>query len=76
MAVCVDGFEGVAFRVVGPETAYDDATGDPYETGMVYVVALGDDYRRLVDGESIHEIADEDFCHQCGQIGCQHDGRD
>jgi hypothetical protein len=58
-------FSGVAARVV-----HDD--GEVWAT----VVMIGDDRKHQVDRDSIKEIPREDYCMECGQVGCAHDGYD
>lgn len=49
---------------------------DGYETrSSVRVVMVGDDRRHIVDVDELEPIADDDYCGECGQIGCAHDGR-
>ena len=43
---------------------------------MVRAVMIGDDRTHIVDVDDLTLIADEDYCHECGQLGCSHDGRD
>ena len=45
-------------------------------TGRVVVVMIGDDKEHLVDPEDISPLDEDAYCHECGQIGCTHDGRD
>lgn len=40
------------------------------------VVMVGDDHQYAVDREDCVVIGDLDYCAECGQIGCAHDGRD
>lgn len=74
---------GVAVRVYGweaePDISTDEDTGEEYwdseslkSTGRIVVVMVGDDYRHLADPEDVEEIAEEDYCSSCGQIGCGH----
>lgn len=42
----------------------------------VRVVMVGDDKVHIVDKDDITELAEEDYCSVCGQIGCMHDGRE
>lgn len=73
MAVQVYGHGGIAFRVIGPETAPDEDTewtGIENETGRLLVVMIGDDRVFAVDPDDVTELADEDLCFECGQIGC------
>lgn len=75
----VDGHEGVAWRVLGWETASDDDTewsGIEERTGRVVAVMIGDDRRFAFEPDDIHAIDDLAFCAECGQIGCAADGRD
>ena len=86
------GFEGVAFRFGGyyqkwePWT-YEDDEGNQVDDGegefvddlddpMVYMVMVGDDHKHLIDKDDIEELGELDYCAECGQIGCTHDGRD
>lgn len=69
---------GVAFYLKGLDTEPDEDTewsGYEVETGMVQMVMVGDDRVHIIDPEDVSPIADEDYCHGCGQIGCTHDGR-
>lgn len=73
--VRVKGWKGIAFYVVGPETAPDEDTewsGYKTPTGKVIVVMVGDDRKHAVDPEDCTPIASEDFCGECGQMGCGH----
>ena len=45
-------------------------------TGRVVVVMIGDDKQHLVDPEDLVALDEDAYCHECGQIGCCHDGRD
>lgn len=42
----------------------------------VRAVMVGDDHVHTVDVDDLTLIAREDFCGECGQIGCGHDGLD
>lgn len=43
---------------------------DDVESGMVNVVMIGDDAKHVVDISDLTEIDDEDYCSDCGQLGC------
>lgn len=82
MAVRVKGWKGVAFKVLGPEmievdclNSHTDYELRPHEHNM-RVVMVGDDKVHIVDKDDCTEIPEEDYCHECGQIGCTHDGLD
>lgn len=45
-------------------------------TGRVIVVMIGDDAHHVVDPDDLVHLDEDDYCHECGQIGCGHDGRD
>jgi len=45
------------------------------ESGMVLMVMVGDDHEHKVDATDCTEIGEDDYCHECGQIGCTADGR-
>lgn len=74
-AYTVRGWRGVAFVVLGWETEPDEATewtGQEVRTGNLLVVMIGDDKRHSVDPDDVSPIAEEEFCRECGQIGCGH----
>lgn len=80
MAVRVKGWRGVAFNVLGPEmNEVEDENGVWEELlpspDRVRVVMVGDDKVHVVDKDDCTEIPEDDYCHECGQIGCTHDGR-
>lgn len=62
-AVKVDSYPGVAWRVV-------KTYARSYELVMV-----GDDRVQTFDIDDVHSIGENEFCSECGQIGCTHDGR-
>ena len=45
-------------------------------SGMVHVVMVGDNYKHTVDSADLILLDELDYCSECGQIGCCHDGRD
>jgi hypothetical protein len=66
-------YPGVAFWYAGPQIElYDDGGDEPAErqTGMALMVMVGDDRRHVVDPEDVSPLAEEDYCHSCGQVGC------
>ena len=80
MAVKVKGWNGVAFRILGPASLLcHDEDGNEYfddDPDQVRVCMVGDDRVEVVDKDDCTELAEEDYCHECGQIGCTHDGLD
>ena len=71
--------DGVAFYVLGWETEPDEDTewsGMENRTGSLVVCMVGDNNHWRVDPEDIVSIAREEYCGECGQIGCAHDGLD
>ena len=42
----------------------------------VIAVMVGDDHKWSVDKSDLIEINEDDYCAECGQIGCCGDGRD
>lgn len=87
----VDGWSGIAVYIAGYSTreveieTAEDVDGETlysYECetvedrSFVYVVMVGDDRRHLVDVDDLTILDDLDYCAECGQIGCPHDGRD
>jgi uncharacterized protein YlxP (DUF503 family) len=43
---------------------------------QVRAVMVGDDREHIVDIDDLTELGELDYCAECGQIGCAHDGRD
>lgn len=74
----IDGWaEGIAWRVLGWETEADaDTEWSGYEvrTGNVVAVMIGDDKHFSIDPAEVTPIDRLDYCGECGQIGCGHDG--
>lgn len=78
-AYTVQGHRDVAWRVYGWETEPDEDTewsGYENRTGRVVCVMVGDDRKFTFDPEDLTPLDDLDYCAECGQIGCGHDGRD
>lgn len=69
-SVTVEGYEGVAFYIKA--ITEDEDSGEVYYT----VVMVGDDYRHYVDPSECTPLDREEYCGQCGQMGCTHDGLD
>lgn len=75
----VKGYGGIAWYVLGWETEPDEDTewsGCENRTGRIVCVMVGDDKRFSFDEDEITPSAREDYCGECGQIGCRHDGYD
>lgn len=69
----VDGYDGVAFYVAGPETMPDEDTewsGYEVPTGRVLMVMVGDDRLHAVDPDELTKLDEDAYCSGCGQIGC------
>lgn len=65
-AYLVDGWgSGIAFRYVGQTFG-----------GKARMVMVGDDREHLIDPEDITTLGEDDYCRECGQVGCAADGRD
>lgn len=82
-AYTVDGYRGIAFRLIGyapmPQDAGDDDWGDfepEDDETRVIAVMVGDDRRHVVDVEDVTVIPEDAYCAECGQMGCTADGRD
>lgn len=70
---------GVAWRVRGWETEPDEDTewsGVEIRTGRVIAVMVGDDRQYSVEPEDLTPLEREEYCGECGQVGCGHDGLD
>jgi hypothetical protein len=78
-AYTVEGYKGVAWRVYGWEIEPDEDTewtGLEGRTGKIVCVMVGDDRRFVFDEYDVLPLADLDYCVECGQVGCTHDGRE
>jgi hypothetical protein len=72
----VAGYGGVAFYLTGWAVDDTDEDGDEvYSDSMVIAVMVGDDRPHLVDVDDLTVINEDDYCHECGQVGCTADGR-
>jgi hypothetical protein len=73
----VAGYSGIAFRVRGPLielVGYSDFD-EPEEViseNIVLAVMIGDDRVHEIDVDDLTPIKEDDYCSQCGQIGCGH----
>lgn len=71
----VQGYRGVAWRILGWETEPDSDTewsGQENRTGQVVAVMVGDDRYFTFDLDLLTPISEEAYCGSCGQIGCCH----
>ncbi len=76
-------WEPYLYSEIDPETG-DETDVESYEgewvedptLGKAVMVMVGDDKEHLECVEDIEELDDLDYCLECGQIGCTHDGRD
>ena len=78
-AVQVDGHPGIAWDVLGWETEPDadtEWTGIEARTGRLTCVMIGDDRHWHFDPADVLTLERADYCGECGQIGCAHDGYD
>lgn len=66
---------GVAVRLTmwTDEDGFDHLVDDG---GFVRVIMVGDDAVHTVDPDDLRTLDDLDYCAECGQIGCTHDGRE
>lgn len=74
----VDGYGGVAWYLHEIESEPDEDTewtGLEVPTGRVVLVMVGDDRSHSVDPDDVSVIGEDDYCHECGQVGCRGDGR-
>jgi len=44
------------------------------QNGRAFVMMVGDDRVFEVDAQDVKPIKRKDYCSECGQIGCHHDG--
>ncbi len=78
-AYTVKGSGRVAWHVLGWETEPDEDTewsGYEQRTGRVVAIMVGDDHCFTFDPADVTPLPREDYCGECGQIGCTHDGLD
>jgi hypothetical protein len=76
----VDGYVGIAFYLLG---YVERADADTDWTGLlvtdydrVRAVMVGDDREHEIEVGDLRLLDDLDYCSQCGQIGCVHDGKE
>jgi hypothetical protein len=53
--------------------AYQCEEPDHERTGRVIVVMIGDDAHHAVDADDLAPLSREDYCGECGQVGCHCD---
>lgn len=73
-AYTVDGYRGIAWSVYGWELEPDEDTewsGVEVRTGKILARMVGDDRFFTFDPDEVSAIGKDEFCHGCGQIGCQ-----
>lgn len=78
-AYAVKGYRGIAWRVYGWELETIEHEWDEsveIRTGRVVCVMVGDDKRFTFEPEELTPLGDLDYCQECGQVGCRHDGRE
>lgn len=56
--------------------AQDEEAEEIEAEGWVQAIMVGDDLVHVVEVSELTRIGEDDYCHECGQIGCTHDGRD
>lgn len=61
----VSGYGAVAWYLVGFESSQ-----------IVRAIMVGDDRVEMIDVDDLEQIGEMDYCAECGQIRCTHDGRD
>ena len=70
---------GIAWRIYGWETQPTEDTewdGIEERTGRIVAVMVGDDRRFTFEPEELRALEREEYCGECGQVGCGHDGLD
>lgn len=70
----VTGHGGIAWYISGYRTYRDEDyewTGiEEIDYSMVNMIMVGDDRVFTFDVDDLTEIAEDAYCHECGQIGC------
>jgi hypothetical protein len=75
-AYTVAGYRGVAWRVLGwlmEADADTEWSGEYVRTDRVVAVMVGDDRRFVFERDAVTPLAREEYCGQCGQVGCRAD---
>lgn len=78
-AYSVAQYPGIAWYARGWETEPDEDTywsGYEVRTGRVICTMIGDDRHFALDPQDLTPLDRADFCGECGQLGCTHDGYD
>ena len=73
-----DGYRGIAWFVLGWAVEHTEDTewdGIVNTTDRVLAVMVDDDRPEAFDPDDLTPIGELDYCAECGQIGCCHDGR-
>jgi hypothetical protein len=68
-----EGHDGIAWRVDGWETEpvpSTEWTGEEKPTGRLRAHMIGDDRTFTFDPDELTPIGEDDYCADCGQIGC------
>ena len=71
----IDGWNGIAWSILGWETEPDEDTewsGCENRTGNLVAVMIGDDRHFSVEPDDVSELSEGEYCCVCGQIGCHH----
>ena len=72
----VSFYPGIAFYLLGYSAEQhvdeDGEVENIMDNENVVAVMVGDDRRHIVHVSDLKEIAEEDYCPSCGQIGCGH----
>lgn len=64
---------GVAWHAIAYEPMYDEyGDEDGYTTDTIIAVMVGDNRRFRIPTEDCIPITNDEYCSQCGQIGCGH----
>ena len=78
--VCkASGYSGIALHAFGWTTEPDEETewtGIEVVTDRVLCVMVGDDRELSIDIEDLEALPREDYCGECGQVGCTCDAYD
>lgn len=70
---------GIAWSVLGWQTEPDEDTdwsGYEVRTGKVVARMVGDDRDFTFDPDDLTPLDEDDYCAECGQVGCTADGRE
>lgn len=71
----IKSYPGIAWYVLGWELVYNEDpewSGEKERSGKIVAVMVGDDRKFIFEPTDIKVLNEDEYCHSCGQIGCEH----